>query len=90
MLSMTFCTSYLSVSFKVYLKTDPETCLKRIRARNRPEEASIDLHYLTELHQRHEDWLVNETCRAAPLPLVCIIDANQDKSKVYADTIAHI
>ncbi|XP_074595238.1 deoxynucleoside kinase [Brevipalpus obovatus] len=42
----------------IYVKSDPELCLQRIKSRNRPEEASIDIDYLKGLHTLHQSWLV--------------------------------
>ncbi|CAF4715941.1 unnamed protein product, partial [Rotaria magnacalcarata] len=35
----------------IYLRAKPETCLERIKSRNRPEEQSITLDYLQQLHE---------------------------------------
>jgi deoxyadenosine/deoxycytidine kinase len=77
-------------SFLVYLRATPETCLERIQARHRSEEASIDLVYLQTLHQHHEDWLVQGHGKHASTPPVLIVDANQTKERVYTDTNAHV
>lgn len=41
----------------IYLKARPETCIKRLRTRNRSEEAGVDTAYLENLHDKHESWL---------------------------------
>ena len=41
----------------IYLKARPETCIKRLRTRNRSEEAGVDRAYLENLHDKHESWL---------------------------------
>lgn len=41
----------------IYLKARPETCIKRLRQRNRSEEAGVDEAYLENLHDKHESWL---------------------------------
>jgi len=41
----------------IYLKAKPETCIKRLRGRNRSEEAGVDADYLRSLHEKHESWL---------------------------------
>ncbi len=46
----------------IYVRTSPETCLKRIRARGREEETGITLSYLKHLHHKHESWLSREKC----------------------------
>jgi deoxyadenosine/deoxycytidine kinase len=69
----------------VYLRAKPETCLERIRTRNRPEEQSITLDYLNQLHERHEEWFSSRN--RTP---VLIVDANQTKEHVYTDTNTHL
>lgn len=44
----------------IYLRTSPETCFKRMQKRCRSEEKGISLDYLTAIHTRHEDWLINK------------------------------
>ena len=74
----------------VYLRATPKTCLERIRARNRPEETSIDMSYLTTLHHRHEEWLINQSHTPRSSTPVLVVDANQNKERVYTDTNAHV
>jgi deoxyadenosine/deoxycytidine kinase len=76
---------YFFFYFLVYLRATPKTCLERIRARNRPEETSIDLNYLTTLHRRHEDWLMPRHEGDILSPPVLVVDANQNKERVYMD-----
>ena len=39
----------------VYLRAEPATCKRRMDARGRPEEAQVELDYLTELHTMHDE-----------------------------------
>jgi deoxyadenosine/deoxycytidine kinase len=43
----------------LYLQASPESVMKRIRMRNRTEENGITLEYLSELHERYENWLTD-------------------------------
>jgi len=52
--------SELKLDGFIYLRTLPETCLKRLKKRNRTEESGISLTYLQSIHQRHEDWLIEK------------------------------
>ena len=38
----------------IYLKTNPEICLERIKKRSREEQKAIDMSYLKDLHGLHE------------------------------------
>jgi len=38
----------------LYLTASPETCLERIRRRNRPQEAGITLEYLQSIHEGYQ------------------------------------
>lgn len=44
----------------IYLQASPEICEKRLRKRARSEEVGVGIDYLRQLHQKHEDWLVNK------------------------------
>jgi deoxyguanosine kinase len=41
----------------VYLSTSCKTSKERISVRGRPEEESISMNYLNDLHKQHEKWL---------------------------------
>jgi deoxyadenosine/deoxycytidine kinase len=60
----------LRIDGAVYLRTSPTTCLGRIRQRARAEESSLPLEYLTQLHARHEEWLLPGGEPAPPGELV--------------------
>ena len=57
----------------IYLQTDPQTCYKRIAKRARHEEATVALSYLTQLHDKHEQWLVHKQGIADPLKEVPVL-----------------
>jgi deoxyadenosine/deoxycytidine kinase len=40
----------------IYIKTSPETCLQRVKKRNRKGE-TIPLGYLRDCHNYHENWI---------------------------------
>ena len=58
----------------IYLQALPETCLKRIKHRDRSEESCIPIEYLTSIHQNHENW-INELSKNKP---VLILNVNPD------------
>ena len=41
------------------MKCDPDVSYKRLLERSRQEEADVSLKYLTEIYNRHEEWLGN-------------------------------
>jgi deoxyadenosine/deoxycytidine kinase len=49
----------LEIHSLIYIKTKPETSLKRIIKRNRPGE-TIDLNYLQICHNKHEEWILKD------------------------------
>mgnify|MGYP003981704127 CR=1 FL=1 len=56
----------------VYVNTKPEICFERIKKRNRNGESNIEMNYLKECHQKHLDWINNESIS------VLRIDGNQE------------
>lgn len=42
----------------IYLRTDPNICLRRIKSRQQLDSKTIQLTYLTRLHEQHDDWLI--------------------------------
>ncbi|CAN8000588.1 unnamed protein product, partial [Ixodes hexagonus] len=61
----------------VYLRTEPEVALERIRRRKRPEEHQIPLEWLRQVHALHDNWLLGKSEFPLP-PRVLVIDANRD------------
>ncbi|HEX2977604.1 MAG TPA: deoxynucleoside kinase [Candidatus Babeliales bacterium] len=42
----------------IYLRTTPEVCYERLKKRNRSEERNVSLDYLSTIHEKHEQWLI--------------------------------
>lgn len=57
----------------IYIRTDPEVCYERVKKRSRSAEGVIPLEYLTDLHNKHEEWLLS-----LPENEVLILDGNRD------------
>lgn len=74
----------VNVDLVVYLRASPEICYERLKKRNREEESTVPLSYLTTLHDLHEDWLVKQTSGRVPAP-VLVLDANKDISLLRKD-----
>ena len=68
----------LSPSAYIYLKCDPKVNNERIIKRARSEEESIPIEYLTQIHNKHEDWMYHEMEKGVP---VLTIDATEDFTK---------
>eukprot|EP00088_Acartia_fossae_P031317 TRINITY_DN3222_c0_g1_i1.p1 TRINITY_DN3222_c0_g1~~TRINITY_DN3222_c0_g1_i1.p1 ORF type:complete len:270 (+),score=43.62 TRINITY_DN3222_c0_g1_i1:88-810(+) len=77
----------LKIDLIVYLRTEPEKALERIRERNRGEETGIPVEYLEQLHQLHEDWLYGKKFNV-PAPVITI-DANQDMEDMIQEYKKH-
>lgn len=71
----------LGIDLIVYMRTDPEVALERLKSRGRGEEHLISLDYIKKLHRLHESWLVEG---ALPLPAtqVIVVDANQGQEEM--------
>ncbi len=64
----------------IYLRTTQDCCLERMRARGRPEEATVTLDFLETLHHYHEQWLI-EKLQVAPAIMhvpILVLDGNLD------------
>uniref|UniRef100_V9KW63 deoxyguanosine kinase n=1 Tax=Callorhinchus milii TaxID=7868 RepID=V9KW63_CALMI len=66
----------------IYLQASPEKCLERIQQRARVEEKEIQVNYLQQLHDKHEDWLVKRTMEVhfdhlKNVPML-VLDMNED------------
>lgn len=64
------------VDLFIYLQTRPEKCMERVQERGRKEDRDLTLDFLRTVHERHEDWLIEEKKYKVPAP-VLIVDANQ-------------
>jgi deoxyadenosine/deoxycytidine kinase len=48
-----------TVDLIIYIESDPDICLERIKKRNRVEELEISLEYLKNCHSMHQTWISN-------------------------------
>jgi len=58
----------------IYLRASPEISFERIKKRSRSGEETIPFEYLKELHNKHENWLMDE-------PNVLVLDVNEEFEK---------
>uniref|UniRef100_A0A6C0KQ74 Deoxynucleoside kinase domain-containing protein n=1 Tax=viral metagenome TaxID=1070528 RepID=A0A6C0KQ74_9ZZZZ len=61
----------------VYLRCSPKTSFERMKMRNRSEETSVSLEYLTQIHDKHEQWLKDTLQKDN----VIILNAEEDIKK---------
>jgi deoxyguanosine kinase len=64
----------------IYLQADPEISFSRIKKRDRFEESTISLEYVTQIHERHEEFLIQKknvhpSINDTP---VLVLNCNQD------------
>uniref|UniRef100_A0A147BTE3 Putative mitochondrial thymidine kinase 2/deoxyguanosine kinase n=1 Tax=Ixodes ricinus TaxID=34613 RepID=A0A147BTE3_IXORI len=72
----------VALDLVVYLRTEPEVAMERIRHRKRPEEDQISLAWLRQVHTLHDSWLLGRSRFPLP-PRVLVIDANRDSIDVH-------
>jgi len=63
----------------IYLKTDPVTCLERIRTRGRESESNMSIDYLNKLHTKYERYLVND----APDCEIITLNGNLTETELF-------
>ena len=63
----------------IYLRAEPSVCLERVHTRDRVEESSVSLDYLTTIHKKHDDWL-SERDSYNGIPIY-VIDNTDEPSK---------
>ncbi|XP_071957973.1 thymidine kinase 2, mitochondrial-like [Antedon mediterranea] len=66
----------LNVDQIIYLRTSPQKCYERIKKRCRNEENCIPLEYLQQIHDLHEEWLI-EGSTINTNSNVIVVDADQ-------------
>jgi thymidylate kinase len=54
---------------KLYLRATPDVCMTRIKKRNRQAETSVSLDYVTAVHLRHEQLLLEKQYKGRMLVL---------------------
>ncbi|KAK2701996.1 deoxynucleoside kinase-like isoform X3 [Artemia franciscana] len=68
----------------VYLRSSPEVAMKRIYQRGRPEEQTIPMTYIQQIHDVYEKWLVEGQAKL-PLPPVVTLDANLPHEEIISE-----
>jgi len=70
----------------VYLRTSPEVALERLQKRGRPEEKTLTLDFITNIHQLHENWLISHT---SPVPAPVLILEEHSALDTLKEIIFH-
>ncbi|PAA75004.1 hypothetical protein BOX15_Mlig000849g1, partial [Macrostomum lignano] len=82
---------HLRVDLYVYLRCPPEICFNRVKLRNRSEEsAGVTLSLLENLHQLHEQWLLDDQSADRPNAPVLVLDASQDLNDMKSQWDRHM
>ena len=66
----------------LYVNTEPEECMNRIKIRNRAEESNVKLEYLKTCHEKHLQWLTNDRDSK-----IVYINGHQDKENMKLDVL---
>jgi len=69
----------------LYVNTDPEECIKRIKRRSRSEESCVELDYLKACHDKHINWLTNEHDTK-----IIYINGHQNKENMKNDVLKFV
>lgn len=72
----------------MYLRSTPEVVYERMKARGRPEESSVTLEYLQQLHASHERWLMSNDEKFNTIP-VLVLDADTTLDEIVKQYKAH-
>lgn len=76
-------THDLDIDGIIYLKTNPETCAKRVVKRNRKGE-SISLGYLQKCNDTHDGWILRSECHDH-LPVLTLNNERHDTDVHYRE-----
>jgi len=77
----------------VYLQTSPTVSKQRMDKRNRQEENSVTLEYLSQIHQKHQEWFNTKELEMGDNKIkVLRVDANSDYTdeKYFAGIVSSL
>lgn len=66
----------------IYIQTDPNICVSRMRERARECEKDVPLEYIEKVHQKYEDMI--DSIHSSSMK-VFIVNGNRDKNEVYEE-----
>jgi deoxyadenosine/deoxycytidine kinase len=67
-----------SVTSIIYINTTPEVCYKRVNTRCRSGEEKISLNYLTECHEKHEEFIYEKLKQPSKFVVDGLFDINEN------------
>ncbi len=75
-------------NYYIYIRSSPSKCLERIIKRGRDNEVSIDLDYLTDIHNLHE--LAYQKALEEERNIICIDIENKNIEEIANEIISYI
>lgn len=75
----------------IYIRTDPEVCMSRMKTRGRDCEKEVPLDYLSAVHNKYEELFPLNKSNIVPSNtprMVHIINGNRPHDEVYEDVLA--
>lgn len=81
------CLNEANPDLVIYIRSDPETCLKRIATRGRASEKGLSIQYLSQVHKQHEEYVKSLSKEKRSF---VIIDGNQSKEQVLEDILSAV
>ena len=70
----------------IYIKTDPDVCYDRMKARNRNCEETVSLQYLKDLNVMHDE-MIQYVSNSKTFIKIYTINGNNNADMVYEDVI---
>lgn len=70
----------------IYIRTDPEVCMERMKKRARDCESQVPFEYIQTIHNKYENLYIQGTV-ALPSTKIVVIDGNQDFDNVLRDVL---
>lgn len=75
-------------NYYIYIRSSPEKCLERILNRGRENEMNIDINYLKEIHDLHEETYKNAIEEGKNIILIDI--ENKEIDEITSEIISYI
>lgn len=69
----------------IYLRTTPEVCFERMNKRNRDCEKNVSLEYLKKIHEKYEEFMINN--HKLNQKNIFIIDGDKSEKEVFEEII---